>query len=294
MRTRTFILAAAGAGSLALAGGCSFGPRLPRTATGQTVLAVNGKLRDGPYALGEKDLAALPRRSLRGIDPATGREASFEGADLAAVLERADRDRGVDTVIARTRGRDAVPIPLWIVWQFRPVLADRADGAPLPALVLAWPDVEQEGLAGDPRASAWWAHGVLQLELVSWPSYARALAPPVGVPDAVRVGAGQFRTRCVACHTVRGIGGSSGPDLTAVGRTLDAQAFVAAVRGHRIWPAARPDLAPSVEDLSAIRSYLAAMERAPPLPPPDEPPEREPPPRPPPIPPGGLGPAAPP
>jgi mono/diheme cytochrome c family protein len=165
----------------------------------------------------------------------------------------------VDTVIVRTGGRAAAAIPLWIVWQFRPVLADRADGAPIPALVLAWPNAEQPGLAGDPRAPAWWATGVVALELVEWPVHAKALAPPAGASDAVRLGAGPFQARCLACHLARGVGGGAGPDLTYAAERLDPAAFAVAVNGHRAWPASRPELAPSPGETGRIHAYLAAL-----------------------------------
>ena len=252
MRTRTSAL-------LVIAAACAFGPRLPREPTGPRVLEVTGRIRGGPHALGAKDLASLPRRSLRGADPAGGRTAVWEGADLSALLGGVERERGVDALLVRTEGRAAAAIPLWIVWQFRPVLADRADGAPLPGLVLAWPNVEQSGLSGDPRAPAWWATGVVSLELVEWPVHARPLAPPAGASDAARLGAGPFQARCLACHAVRGVGGKTGPDLTFAAERLAPDAVAAALRGHRAWPAARPDLAPPAHEVARIHAYLSAL-----------------------------------
>jgi mono/diheme cytochrome c family protein len=253
---------------LAIASACA--PRLPASPTGERVLEVRGRIEKGPHVLGAGDLARLPRRSFRATDPATGRTATYEGADLAAIVDRTSRRPGVDTVIVRTRGGLAAPVPLWIAWQFRPVLADRADGAPLPALVLAWPNAEQLGLATDPRALAWWAHGVEALELVDWPAYSRAIAPPPGTDDAVRLGAGAFQERCVACHAARGVGGTLGPDLGQAASRLPADAFERAVRGHRAWPEARPEAAPSREEIARVRAFLAAVAAAPPD---EEPPE---------------------
>lgn len=252
MRTRTSAL-------LALAAACAVGPRLPREPTGTRVLEVTGRIRGGRHVVGAGDLASWPRRSLRGADPLTGRTAAYEGADLSALLGGVERERGVDTVIVRTSGRVAAAVPLWIVWQFRPVLADRADGAPLPGLVLAWPNAEQPGLGGDPRALAWWATGVVALELVEWPVHARALAPPAGASDAARLGAGPFQARCLACHVLRGVGGGAGPDLTFVEERLAPDAFATAVRDHRAWPASRPEVAPPAEETERIRAYLAAV-----------------------------------
>jgi mono/diheme cytochrome c family protein len=255
MRTRTSTL-------LLLLASCAGGPRLPREPTGARVLEVTGRIRGGRHAVGAGDLAAWPRRALRGADPRGGRPASWEGADLSALLEGVERERGVDTVLVRTRGGVAAPVPLWIVWQFRPVLADRSGGTPLPGLVLAWPNVEQSGLAGDPRALAWWADDVVALELVEWPVHARALAPPAGAAGAARLGAGPFQARCLACHAARGVGGAAGPALTFVAERLGPEPFFLAIRRHAAWPASRPDLAPSAEDTGRIHAYLDALGRA--------------------------------
>jgi mono/diheme cytochrome c family protein len=247
---------------------CAGGPRLPRAPTGEKVLDVTGRIEGGPHALGRGDLERLPRRSFRAIDPDTGREAVYEGADLGELVDRTSRKPGVDTVLVRTRGGEAVPVPLWIAWQFRPVLADRADGAPLPGIVLAWPNAEQLGLATDPRAGAWWAHGIEALELADWSLYAQAIAVPPGVPDAVRRGAAAYQARCVACHTLRGVGGRAGPDLTDVGKRLSADAFARAVGSHRA-RAGAPGVAPTPEEVAQLRAYLEAIGAAPP----DEPAE---------------------
>lgn len=255
MRTRTSALAL-------LLASCAMGPRLPREATGTPLLEVTGRIRGGPHALGAGDLASWPRRSLRGADPRGGGPASWEGADLSALLGGVERERGVDAVIVRTRGGVAAAIPLWIVWQFGPVLADRAGGEPLPGLVLAWPNVEQSGLAADPRALAWWASGVVALELVEWPVHAAGLAPPPGASAAARLGSGAFQARCVACHVARGVGGTAGPALTYVAERLDPDAFARAVARHESWPASRPGLAPSIEETGRIHAYLEALGRA--------------------------------
>ena len=53
--------------------------------------------------------------------------------------------------------RTAIPIPLTVIRQLKPVLADRADGTRLATKILAWPTEHQQGLATDPRAATWWA-----------------------------------------------------------------------------------------------------------------------------------------
>jgi hypothetical protein len=255
MRKRTSILVAL-PGILAA---CSSKPQLPSRPTGAPAFEIHGEVKGAPVALGAEDLAKLPRRSFRAIDRATGRDATYEGASVAAILDRARRKPGVDTVLVHTQARQAVPVPLWMVWQLRPVLADRADGAPLPGLVLAWPNAEQSGIDSDPRAMSWWAHGVEALEFVQWPAYARSLAPPPGSPDAVRFGAALFQSRCFWCHEARGRGGSAGPDLTDAASRLSAEAFARAVRSHRAFSSARPDLVPTPEDVSRVRAFLLAI-----------------------------------
>ena len=140
---------------LGLLAACTSGPRLPTTAHGEPVLEVRGALKKGPYALGRADLERLPRRTLRGVDPVTGRTATWEGVSVAAiVIDRVELAKGgADTVIVRTADRAAIPIPLTIVRQWRPVLADRADGERLASPVLAWPTLEQRGIETDPRVN---------------------------------------------------------------------------------------------------------------------------------------------
>lgn len=265
MRKRTSIL-------LAVLAACSSKPPLPAKPTGAPAVEIHGEVKGAPVALGDQDLAKLPRRSFRAVDRATGRDATYEGAALAAIVDRARRKPGVDTLIVHTQARQAIPVPLWMIWQLRPALADRADGVPLPGLVLAWPNAEQSGIDTDPRAVSWWAHGVEALEFVEWPAYSRTITPPPGSSDAVRFGAAAFQSRCFWCHAVRGRGGSAGPDLTDAAARLGPEAFARAVRSHRAFAEARPDHAPSPEDVSRVHAFLAGLAKFAPSPS-DEPPE---------------------
>ncbi len=245
---------------LALAA-CSSGARLPRSAQGETVIEIRGAVDGGPYAVGEKDLAALPRRAVRGVDPVSGREALWEGTPLALLVsERAAPKKGTDTVIVRTTEGTAVPIPLTLVRQLRPVVADRADGAPIAMRVLAWPNLEQAGLTTDPRQASWWAHGVRALEIVFWQkTLGTALAAPPGASDRARLGSGEFGARCVACHRLRTAGGERGPDLTVVAERLSHDRFRELMRSH---PARTDGIEPpgaeASEDLWAFLRAVAA------------------------------------
>ncbi|HET8539250.1 MAG TPA: c-type cytochrome [Anaeromyxobacter sp.] len=249
---------------LGLLAGCTGAPRLPHTAQGDTVLEVRGALKKGPYALGRGDLGRLPRRTLRGLDPATGRTASWEGVSVAAIVsERVDLATGADTVIVRTADRAAIPIPLTLIRQWRPVLADRADGEPLPSAVLAWPTLEQRGLETDPRADGWWARDVVAFEIVEWErAFAAALSTPDGATDVARRGSAAYADRCLRCHRMRGAGGERGPDLTTVAARLGPGPFAALLERHpRRTTSVGEPLGPQGPD--ELWSFLRAVAAAP-------------------------------
>jgi mono/diheme cytochrome c family protein len=244
----------------ACAGG---GSGLPAAAQGETVLEVRGAIRAGPYLLGRADLDRLPRRHVRGVDPATGRAATWEGVSLAAlVIERVELAKGADTVIVRTRDRTAIPIPLTLIRQLKPVLADRADGVRIASAVVAWPTLEQRGLETDPRAGGWWTRDVVVLEIVDWQrAFGAALATPDGAADEARRGSAWFGDRCMSCHRLRGAGGERGPDLTTVAARLRGAAFAALLERHPHGPGAggEPLGAQEVEEIwSFLRAVAAA------------------------------------
>jgi hypothetical protein len=245
----------------------SSGPRLPRAARGEKVLEIRGAVEDGPYVLGEEDLAALPRRSVRGVDPVTGREARWEGTPLALLVsDRVAPKKGADTVIVRTAEGTAVPIPLTVIRQRRPILADRADGVPIGTKIVAWPNLEQAGLPGDPRQASWWARGPRALEIVYWQrTLGTALAAPAGAPDRARLGSGEFAARCVGCHRLRSAGGERGPDLTAVAERLSHERFLERMARHpvRIESGLEPPGADASEDLWVFLRAVAASKDTP-------------------------------
>jgi hypothetical protein len=164
-------------------------------------VTVEGKVKGGPFPLGRADLEALPRAGFRAVDPATGREARYDGVVLQQVLaEKIEAIEGADTVLIRTGGKEVLPLPPNVLRQYRPILADRIDGQPV-APQLAWPNLDQLGLQRDPRAALWWARQVVAVELVAWDrTWGRALRPPPGSSDAARLGSGQYALRCTPCH----------------------------------------------------------------------------------------------
>jgi len=247
---------------LASLAACSGGARLPKTAQGAPLVEVRGAVKQGPYALGRADLDKLPRRGVRGVDPASGREALWEGASVAEMVSaRVELDKGADTVIVRTADRAAIPIPITIIRQNRPVLADRADGARLASMVLAWPTLEQRGLETDPRAAQWWARDVVAFEIAAWPkTFGAALATPEGVADAARRGSGWYAERCISCHRMRGAGGERGPDLTTVAARIERPPFAALLVKHPGWSGGGER--PGEEAVEELWAFLRAMASA--------------------------------
>lgn len=236
---------------------------LPRAAPGDAVVEIRGAVKGGPFPLSDRGLRALPQRAVHGVDPNSGREASWEGVPLSVLVnDRVERKKGADTVLVRTADKAAVPIPITLVRQLRPVLADRADGARVP-LVVAWPNLEQIGLGTDPRQPLWWAHDVVALEIVDfYATIGRALGTPEGAPDGARLGSDTFAARCVACHALRGAGGQKGPDLTQVATRLSSDAFRKLLESHPGW-AQRGYDTPGPEAALDLWAFLRAVSMAP-------------------------------
>ncbi len=248
---------------LLLALACSTGTRLPRAPRGREVLQVRGSLKGAPFRLGEADLASLTQGKVRGVDPRGAREATYQGVDLAELLDRLDLSGGADTMVLHTADRRAVAVPLAVVRELRPVLADRADGTPLGSRLAAWPDVARHGVKSDPRASLWWAHDVVALEYVSWArAFGRPLSIPEGAPPGALAGEGVFGDRCLACHQVRNAGGTNGPELARDGRSPSAGELAAILPGHPGWTS-RGAAPPRPEVVSQLAAYLWTVARTP-------------------------------
>jgi mono/diheme cytochrome c family protein len=243
-----------------LAAACSGGPRLPKAAQGTPLIEVRGAVKDGPFALGRADLERLPRREVHGVDPATGRAAVWQGSSVAELVSgRVEVSKGADVAVVRTADRAAIPIPLIVIRQLRPVLADRADGARLPSTVLAWPTLEQRGLETDPRAGLWWARDVIAFEVVDWQrTFGAALATPDGASDDARRGSGWFGERCISCHRMRGVGGERGPELTTVASRIRRAPFSALLEKHPGWRGTGGD-PPGEQGVSELWSFLHAV-----------------------------------
>lgn len=239
---------------------CSGGARLPKSSQGAPLIEVRGAVKDGPFSLGRADLERLPRRSVHGVDAASGREAVWEGTSVADLVSgRVELRKGADVAVVRTSDRTAIPIPLTVIRQLKPVIADRADGARLPSTVLAWPTLEQRGLESDPRAGLWWARDVVAFEIVDWQrTFGAALATPDGAPDAARRGSGWYGERCISCHRMRGVGGDRGPELTTVAARLRQAPFGALLEKHPGWKHTGGD-PPDEQGAAELWSFLRAV-----------------------------------
>jgi hypothetical protein len=238
---------------------CSSAPRLPKAANGPPALTVGGAVKGGPFSLGRADLEKLPRRAVRGVDPAAGREAVWEGTSVdELVSKRVEANKGADFVLVRTADRAAIAIPLTVLLQNKPVLADHVDGVRT-SNVLAWPTVEQRGFETDPRAGLWWAHDVVALDLVdSQRTFGPALATPDGAPEGARRGSTLYGERCLGCHRMRGVGGERGPDLTTVAARMRQAPFSALLDRHPGWKAARGD-DPGAQGAADMWAFLHAV-----------------------------------
>jgi hypothetical protein len=210
------------------------GPR-PRAPRGEVVVSFEGKVENGPFRFGKGDLALLPRRSFKAISPVTGKEASFDGLDVSTILsDEMELGKGVDIAIVHGQNGYAVHVPIAALRQLKPILADKENGAPVAApLQLAWPNVDQPGIDTDPRMRWWWVGGVKKVEMQSWfATYGKALRVPQGSSDDARLGAESISIACMACHKVRGVGGTRGPELRFAAVHGDLQAFSESMREH--------------------------------------------------------------
>jgi len=267
------------------------GPALRKAAPGD-VLEVVGQVDRAPLGFTAAEVASLARRTVRGSEPGSAREAAWTGADLAPLLtEGLPLRRGADTAVFHGAGGYRVAVPLNAIRQSRPVLATDVDGAPLAGAVpgagpamLAWPVSEAPGIETDPRHRWWWVRGVARIELVAWQQgYGRALRVPAGAIDEARHGADLFASQCIHCHRIRGQGGEVGPELTSAAAAREARSLAAALAAHG---GGTPPRAVALPPGGAVQlaSFLRAVQVA--AGGPEEAPEPEPQPRDPPRQPG--------
>jgi mono/diheme cytochrome c family protein len=271
---------------LALALVACSAPR-PRPPRGDPALTVEGRVENGPFVFGLEDLASLPRRAFSAAAPFPDGAASarFEGVTFPALLNATlEVMRDGDTAVFHGEGGMLAVVPVPVLRQLEPVLADRVDGGAVRAwrpgarpLQLAWPNLDNPGVDSDPRMRWWWVTGVHTVALQSWRmTFGKALRVPPGAPDEARLGADLVSSQCVGCHRVRGTGGTRGPALTRE-PPLSRERLLGMLGGHlREQLEQGPELTRA--EAGAVAAFLEAVARAggrvdeelPGLPPPDE------------------------
>lgn len=232
------------------------------------MVTFEGRVEHGAYRFGADDLLTLPRRGFKAVTPWVPDPMTFDGISVVGVLSEAVSLAGdADTaVFYGERGyRAAVPLP--VIRQMRPILADRASGGPLAGwrtgaapLQLAWPTLDHPGIDTDPRLRWWWVGGVSRVELQTWTkTYGKALRVPVGARDDARRGSELVSISCITCHQVRGTGGTAGPPLTAAPR--DPARFAGYLSDHFAKVSASASApAISAADAARIAAFLRAVE----------------------------------
>ncbi len=243
----------------------------PQPPRGAEVFRVDGDVENAPFVFGRDDLPQLERRSFESTRPVDARKLQrFEGVAVDAVLGEHTMAvrREADTAVVHGEGGVSVPVPLPVLRQLRPVLADHVDGEPTgsagaaPSLLLAWPDRDHPGIETDPRLRWWWVTGVQRIELRSWiATYGRALRVPAGAPDAARHGADVIAAQCIGCHAVRGVGGARGPSLTEGEAPIDRLRHHAPRLADHLRMMGRSSAAPMLTSTMAadVATFLAAV-----------------------------------
>jgi hypothetical protein len=274
-----------------LAVSCATGPGLPSRPAGEALLTIAGGVEGAPYRLGRADLAGLPRASLRAADPADGRESTFDGVSLVKLVRRLreapppaargpQRRDGPpplrDTLVLTARDGRELALSVTEINTYRPILADRRDGAEV-APMLAWPPAPQAGLPRDARLDRGWLREVTTASLEDGIRRARRLRPPPGASPEARLGAGQYQQRCAGCHRLREVGGSLGPALDASAGPPGLEGMAAFLERHAgLKDRVGLELTPAREVALQVSAYLAAVREAGPVPAEDSPEERGP------------------
>lgn len=214
-------------------------------------------------------------------EPLSGRRMTFEGAPAVPLLDealgKAWRER--DAVIFHCADGYQSLVKVDRILRYQPVLAhrivDRAGFAvkntggtkvPLGPYYLVWDNLKHEEL--QKTGAKGWPYQVEALEAVDEPVALSPAEPPLGRGAAVKKGYEYFKTHCVACHSVNGVGGRVGPELnypTSVTEYID-EAWLrrwildpTSVR-HRTAMPGLPRLLPRREKIAGyLIEYLEAM-----------------------------------
>lgn len=198
-------------------------PAVASTASPALSVVKDGQ-RAAAFAGGTAAVAPTLRVEVR--EPLSGRRMTFEGAPAVALLDEAFGKswRDKDSVVFHCADGYQSLVKVDRILRYEPVLAHRiVDGrkfevrntggtkVPLGPYYLVWnnlahPELEEKGAKG-------WPYQVEALEPVDEKPALSPAEPPAGASKHVKKGYKYFKTHCVACHSVNGVGGRVGPEL---------------------------------------------------------------------------------
>lgn len=239
-------------------------------------------------------LATLQRRvngsQPRVNDPLQQANVVYEGVATEDVLDSVFGTawRSSTTVAVRTSSGLPVLIPASRVKEHRSFLVwrrmDRPDfvierKVPRPQtmaagpLYLVWENIQDEDSRRE--GALGWVPGVVALDLVDVRADSEALQLPPDAPADAAAGAKLFRSHCLQCHTVNGVGNPVGPELNYPTSVTEYIAkpwllkFIGeptAVRYGTMMPGMPsdvPDRPKALEQVVAYLTYMAAHKQAP-------------------------------
>jgi len=169
------------------------------------------------------ELGKLGRERVTVLDPHENRDVVFEGVSATKLFDAVFGPawRGADDVVATCRDgfHPSIPVKVFLehdayVAFARPDSADfsiqetatkRANVGPY---YIVWKKTDRP----DPPEPEW-PFEVTGLEVTDFATRFAAVIPPAGSTELARDGFDRFRTFCLPCHTLNGVGGASGPEL---------------------------------------------------------------------------------
>lgn len=140
-------------------------------------------------------------------------------------------------------------------------------------LYLVWENIQDEASRGE--GALGWIPGVTGLDLVDARADSEALVLAADAPADVVAGAKLFRSHCLQCHTLNGVGNPVGPELNYPASITEYMAkpwlvkFIgepASVRYGTMMPgmpANVADRAKAIEQVVAYLTYMASHKQAP-------------------------------
>ncbi|MBM4344415.1 MAG: c-type cytochrome [Deltaproteobacteria bacterium] len=220
-------------------------------------------------------------------DALAGGPVEYEGVLLAALLDtligpdwvRADHIRllslgGVPTDISSSR---LLARKSWLVWKRmdRPDFVVMVAGRPTPAgpLSLVWETGIESGIMPGSVDPDRWVRGITAVDVVMAPAaVAAALALPGDATPGAQAGAALFESHCARCHTLDGIGASTGLELlrpvpvTEIWRPGYLERFLddpTALRLRATAPKLPPEVPRRAQAIGDLVAFLHAAARAP-------------------------------